>query len=315
MKPMSQLELFKMMNGPTKAFEKMQSIDFARDAVSPADLNDQLRLISRRMPFQMKGKVLDDVTKGRVIPVWAPGKLDLPVALNCFLWRDPRKGTPIAVVNLTHYASRAGAGGPFEVDVRTLFSLLQWGTVSLRCLEKWNRVTMSTPVLRRGAEAWVMQMSAILDRMYGISLHPMRMDLVCYMLAKYFLVCLMEKAPGSETVEGLARACAPNGTSGQTLQSMSVELVGETGLSSMSEFFRGLSNVDGMGALTVRALLEAHMKAYGEAGVLGMEYFPAFAASAFSSQTGGRVINDFAVEKAVGKEGVSLYVELDRALS
>jgi hypothetical protein len=316
MKTMADLELFKKIDGMTGTTRMLRQINLGADALDLDAIEDQLRTINRRFPFQMKSLVMDDVQRRRVIPVWNPEKLVLPVAANAFLWRNSATGSPVAVVNLSHYGRMVKGEGPprMEIDNRALFSLLQYGSVLLGSFNNWNKLSMSIPVLKNGVNAWVRMTANVLDKMYGVSLQPMRYDLLCYCLAKYYLVGIMGKADGSDTVEGLAAACAPNGTSRALLQGGADEAVKPEEWTSVIGFFQALANIEGLGSMTTRGLLENYQKAYGEASLLGLEYFPTFASTVFSSQVGGGVVKDFQVEQAAGRFGENLYVETHRII-
>jgi hypothetical protein len=314
MKSLTQLELFDKMDKSTDLKKKLAVVGVSTDGVKTEQLEDGLRLIQRRVNLQMKNRVLDDIQKGRVVPLYNPERLSVSTAVPAFLKLDPRTNKPIAMVNLTNYASTPKGQNVLSIDNRTLYTLLQWGTILLGCHENQVKVTSSVPLMKAGAAVYVRLAAGVLDRLYGISLSPIRHDIVCYLLARFFLANHMGLPHDRETVLAIARGCAPNRTSVSSLQGSADDLIRPESWVSLTSFLADLSKVEGLGSMTVRAVLEGWIKTYGESSVFGMEHFPSMAASIFGAHAGGRVGRDYSLEQATGRDGTDLYVELARAL-
>lgn len=315
MKSMGNTSLFKMIDASTGAWGMMQAADPEADAVPPSELEDQLRIIDRRMNLQMRKMAMEDLASGRIKLLWNPRRLGrVPAAVNIWL-RTGRNGRPEAMVNITNHARRDADKRLTEIEPRALASFLQWGSLQLRCLERWGRVQASPAVALEGAMAFSRMGASVVDRLYGVGLHPMRMDLVSYIFGRHYLVCILGRQYGSEVVEAISHKCAPNSTTKATLDQAASALGGPDETHSVEGLVRTLQSIEGVGALNVRQLLEYWMKSYGEAAVLGLEYLPALGGTAAACLTGGGVVNDFQSEKAMGKHGPALYNALHQVLA
>jgi len=289
---------------------KLLDVNMSLDKVSLDDLDDNIRIINRRFNYSLKNKVMNEVSNGKVIPLFNTERLPLiPKAIP--VWLYSLNGTPVALVNLSRDA-RKTKDGNIEIDNRTLFAHLQAGTILRECYYNWNKVSMNTEVLKSSMLVYTKLFSKVLDKMYGLSLNKLNVDKANYCIAKFFLTYVMEKAE-SETVNNMAYLACFNDSTKKTIMDTDMTF-DDKAYKDFKSFIKELSTLDGLGKLNMRTFLQEWMILYGESTIISLEYYPLFCAMIFSSMLNAHVNKEFAIESVASKDSTQLYNELARIL-
>ena len=208
MKKITQLFTFNLYSDNAKLIKMLSSVVVSVDRIKTDDIQENINNIQRRFNYAMKNKVLNDVLSDWVMPVYNKERLaQIPIFFPAFLIKN--NGQPTAIVNFTNRALKTQTG--YQVDNRTLFSLLQTGTILRDCFFNWNKITMSSVILKQGSAAFAKLFFKVVDKVCTVSLNKRLVDTVLYLATKYFLMVVMERAD-NDSVKGICLANTINGT-------------------------------------------------------------------------------------------------------
>jgi hypothetical protein len=282
-------------------------ISLNADKLELSELDENISIINRRFNYLMKNKVLNDLQVGNVIPVFNTYKINLPHFLPVFSMMSNNK--PISVVNLTNYG-RKDKDKLFNIDNRTLFALLQTGTVARETILNWNQVSMNTTIIKNSAIIYSKMFSKVLDKMFAINLDRLMADTIYYLTAKFFLLFQMEKKE-NEITNNIAYQAINNDSTKNIIFSTDSGFT-EDAYSDLNSFVENLSTINGLSKLTTRGFIENWMMMYGDSTVFALEYFPLFCHAIFSAMINAHLNKEFVIEPLASKETTSLYNELGR---
>lgn len=300
--------LYEMQDKASNLKENMLVYSPLLDDISINLLEDNLNIISKRYNYPLKNKVIDDLTsKKRLIPIYNKDRLHIPTYIPAYLYNI--KGNIASLVNLTNYASYNKINNEFNIDTKQLFACLQTGTVLLGCFENWNSITMNQSICKLGASLYTKFIFKILDKMFAINLDPIKSDKLKFVIAKFFLINILEKS-NTETINNMAYSCVSNNTSKNTI------IAFEEGLPQniyvrLDDFIYGLSiNIDGLHSLTIRTFIDTSIKMYGTSTLFALEFFPMFCHMLFSVAVGAHLNSEYLIESLMGKEIDRFYNEV-----
>jgi hypothetical protein len=310
LKKLTELYLFDLSDKKNHLKENMLRVVLNVDKVPMEKLDDYFKLFQRRLNYQMKNKVISEVTNGNVVPVFNPDGIRIPTFLPCYLMNTAVK--PIAIVNLSNDATMT-KNGELEIDNRTLFALLQSGTILRECLLNWNKISISNSVIaQEGCVAFSKLFTKILDKMYAINLDGMRSDIVRFITAKFFLLFHLQKSEG-EVVNSTAYRAVINNTTRTTIFNCDSSF-SEDAYSSIAKLIENMASLPGLNGLTFRKFIQEWMNMYNSSTILALEYFPLFCHMVFSAMIGAHINKEFIIESVASREVNELYNELSKIL-
>jgi hypothetical protein len=218
-----------------------------------------------------------------------------------------------AVVNLALYGNR-NKDGEVTIDNRRLYTLLESAYIYKEIYQKPNYALSNMMILSLSTQIYVKLMNKVLDKMFGINLIVLKADQINYLLAKFFLLYVMEKTDG-DVVSTIAYSCAFNDSPKTTVESILTDF-DERAFASLPDFFKELSEqFDLLHNLTIRKFLDNYMIMYGEYAVFAIECYYSLLQVVFAGGViGARFGKDYMIEKVVGKEAIKLHNEISRVL-
>jgi len=290
--------------------ENVKMINWSTERVSPISLEDNLKIISRRFNFPLKTVVIESYEKSKLVTIY-PYNTQLTKLIPIFLTKQ--EGEIRAIINLSLYGNK-NKNEEIIIDNRRLYALLEGAYIYKSIYEKPNYVLSNMMILNLSTQIYVKMMNKVLDKMFGINLIVLKSDQINYLLAKFFLSYVMEKADG-DVVNSIAYACCFNDSPKINVESIMQDF-DETVFSSLPEFFRELSEkFDLLHNLTIRKFLDNYMIMYGEYSVFSIECYYSFLQTIFAGGViGARFGKDYMIEKVVGRESLKLHNEISRLL-
>jgi hypothetical protein len=162
-----------------------------------AKLQTQMDAIDRKFKYILSGKVIEDLEKGRVKAVYNE-ELNLPKFLP--VWGAVRPEGLVVYVNLTPYRGiKFDNKGYLDGDVRTIYSVLQAGTILHGYYENHKRIVGNIGFVKLAMTAYTKLFLKVLDKLYGIRLNKVKANILAYSVAKFFLINLCEKEDSANT--------------------------------------------------------------------------------------------------------------------
>lgn len=311
MKPIKDLFLFKMCDKSSDLKKKMLNYEPRLDDLNLELIEDQMNTIQKRYNYPAKNIILPEVGN-TIIPIYNKTRLSVPNYLPSYLMVNPQPNSAgtnkvIAIVNLNSYGIINKKTSLMDIDERKLFGLLQCGEIFLTCYRRWNSITMNQTMCKLGSLIYSRMIVKVLDKMYAVNLDPIKADKVKFVASKFFLVNMLEKNSGAETINNMAYANCTNGTSRNTINKFNEDF-NPAAYANFGNFIQQLSmEIDGMANLTVRTFLDTALKLYGSATLFAYEYLPMFLHTVFSVVIGCRFNQDFVLENILGREADQLY--------
>lgn len=168
------------------------------DGVIPnSKLQHYLDAINRKFKYALTDKVVNNVEKGIVRAVYSP-ELNLPKFLP--VWSKKKGSDIITYVNLTPYRGiRFDTKGFLDGDIRTIYSMLQAGTIVNSYYNNYKRLIGNIGFLRYCMTAYTKLFIKVLDRLYGIKLNNLKANTLAFLVAKFFLINICGKEDNEAT--------------------------------------------------------------------------------------------------------------------
>jgi len=194
----------------TEKFEnRIRDINWDSEVVRPEVFEDSLKIINRRFNYALKMQVISAYQNGEIVTIY-PADDDLSKLVPIFLVMGKEKNV-VSVINLRLYCYK-DKDGNFNLDEKKLYSLLEEAYINLQLYRSPNKFVMSTKLLNISTTIYVKMMNKVLDKLYAINLQPEWSDRINFLLAKFFLIYVIEK-PVTEALDSIAYATVFNETS------------------------------------------------------------------------------------------------------
>ena len=160
--------------------------------VDVSDLTHYLNIFKRKYNYAMTNDVVNDVLEGRVIPILSKDN-KLPFFFP--FWLTMANGKVAAIVNLSIASNsiKWNSKGEFDADERTLFSLLQIGSIGLKSNEVFNSgKSINTTLAKHVAESYSRMLGHVVNSSYSIAQYPELDARFHYAAYKFALINIME---------------------------------------------------------------------------------------------------------------------------
>lgn len=310
MKSLSNTFLFDLEDKSLEITKKIRAYNPSRDNVPLTMIEDQLNTINKRFNYPLKVKVMSDINNGRVIPVFTTfGPAILPTFIPTLIMSKEGKAT--CIVNLSKYARKSKDGKYLEIDPRTLFALLQSGTIMLSLFNNWKTITMNQAINKLGSQIFASLTSKVLDKAYAINLNPIKADKASFLLGRFFLVNMLDR-PLNQTSFDNAYTCCRNKTTKNIIESFNNDFIQDEKIyKNLDSFVKdGLTMVEGCDSITTRTFLNGFINMYGPSTTMAVEYFPYFCHLVSSVAVGAKLNAEYLIESVCGKLISEFYNEL-----
>lgn len=302
MKKITDSFIFQQALKNEKTKTAIQGVLPSKFAVSDAAIDEQIRVITKRMKYAGKDLTMELYSKGILIPFYNPN-LKIPKYINSFMKQEG--GKIVTVCDLTNFA-RISKDDLADISAKVLFTLMQSSAIYYELYNNWNKYTTNASILKMSANIYAKMIGKVLDKLYAIKIDPFKTDLIHFLLAKFFIVNLCDRIP-TNTVDQMAKYAMPNGNSLDLIQAEAAQL-SEDDFKSFDSFIKGLSTLN-MKNLNVRIVVENFARMYGETTLLALDYLPSFYGVIFGVAVQGGLCKDYILEGLCGKQIESLYID------
>jgi hypothetical protein len=311
MKKITDSEIFKQIIANGKVVTSLKEVHIQRDRVDLVKLDEPLNVITRRVNFGTKSKVVQSLKSGDVVFIHNP-IIDLPKYLNTF-GKAGGGGKIVSLVDIQHYVRTNKENGMYDMYPKTMFALAQNGMVLNELINNWNRYTTNMVILKQGAIVYSKMVGKIMDKLFAINIDDFKQDLINFLLAKFFLIGMCDKVD-SETIDNIAYNACFNRSSLKLIKEEEEKLVDEDTFTNVFSLFNSMKEIKGMHSLGIRSFVENWARMYGEASLLALDYLPSFLSVIFGSVVNGNITKDFIIESVAGKFINNIYTEFSKLL-
>lgn len=282
--------------------DSIKNINLSRDSVSiNEDLYDPINIINRRMKYAGKISVINNINSGNILFLYNPSLGTPKKYLHTML--TGVDGKVKAMVNIT------GFGRSNDIYPKTLFALAQSGVVSLEMFKNWNAHINNINEIKLGSVIYAQMFGKVLDKLFAIKIDPYRSDLIHYLIAKFYLLNMCDRAD-TDTISDIAMQSCFNRSSRDLIQSEG-DSFPEQSFSDIEKFVKELSKLN-MPGLNLKIFLENWARMYDESTILALDYLPAFYSMCFSTSISGNLAKDYIIYSIAGTQIDALYHEFFR---
>jgi hypothetical protein len=305
-KTLSSLSLIAVSFPNAENLRDLTQFVLTRDEVPHAEIEDNLRQISRRFErFPLKGRTLDLYTNNRIHLLSNKDTVKVPTVLPG--WRVAGDRGVVAYVNISQYVPAAGA---HSMDVRKLFGFMVFGEVLVDVFDQWAKVANSVQLAKSASVVYARMMHKVVDKLTGVGMDQLRSDQVKFIFAKYFLVNMLGRA-ANESADTLAQS-ATRGSAMNALGDFESGVAAQCGATTQKDLY-SLGILDFLDALSKsapwlnrmsgRSFVQNYSSMYGAPALLGAEDAGYFLALVATHQAGAEIIAGFSFDPVYGKEG------------
>jgi hypothetical protein len=294
--------------------KEVAKINFNTERVDIKEIEENLKIISRRFAYSLKTQAIQNLENDRTICIY-PNDNTLTKTLPVFLKSNPKvDGGISAIVNLRLHGTRT-KDGYISIDNRTLYGLLEDALIYRYLWLNWGQFEYNTQIMRLSTKIYVKLFNKILDRLFGLNLSPTESDQINYCIGKFFLLGIIEK-PASDIVNDLAYSCIFNQSTKNMVIGCDDEFSNEAYLD-INEFIGNLrERFPILSKLNMRKFLETWMTMFGDASMFAMEYYPSLLEMVFCGAIIGcrLTAKDSFIDNLVGKDALSLHTEISKLI-
>ena len=316
MKGLSDTYLFRKDEKVGKNFrENVKKIDWEKDLVDAEYFKNEIDIIKRRFSFTLKQQVINSYENKEITTVFSD-HVKLTRLVPIFLIKNRvLKDDITAVVNLESIGATKSKQGEVRIDSKKLYGYLECSYISRELQKTERKFTMNGKIKKLSAECYVKLMRKVLDKLYAINLMPEKSDRISYLLAKFFLLYVLEQ-PENDATNDIAYACTSGNSPKKLMLSTDLDFPKEN-YESLETFFKALSEYfDVLNKLNLRVFLNEFMNLYGEDSIFVIENYQRLLEVIITSCIFNiRGYRDQLVDSTINKDALDLYTEITRVLS
>ena len=316
MKGLSDTYLFRKDEKVGKNFrENVKKIDWEKDLVDAEYFKNEIDIIKRRFSFTLKQQVINSYENKEIATVFSD-HVKLTRLVPIFLIKNRvLKDDITAVVNLESIGATKSKQGEVRIDNKKLYGYLECAYISRELQKTERKFTMNGKIKKLSAECYVKLMRKVLDKLYAINLMPEKSDRISYLLAKFFLLYVLEQ-PENDATNDIAYACTSGNSPKKLMLSTDLDFPKEN-YESLETFFKALSEYfDVLNKLNLRVFLNEFMNLYGEDSIFVIENYQRLLEVIITSCIFNiRGYRDQLVDSTINKDALDLYTEITRVLS
>jgi len=316
LKGLSDTYLFRKDEKVGKNFrENVKKIDWEKDLVDAEYFKNEIDIIKRRFSFTLKQQVINSYENKEITTVFSD-HVKLTRLVPIFLIKNRvLKDDITAVVNLESIGATKSKQGEVRIDSKKLYGYLECAYISRELQKTERKFTMNGKIKKLSAECYVKLMRKVLDKLYAINLMPEKSDRISYLLAKFFLLYVLEQ-PENDATNDIAYACTSGNSPKKLMLSTDLDFPKEN-YESLETFFKALSEYfDVLNKLNLRVFLNEFMNLYGEDSIFVIENYQRLLEVIITSCIFNiRGYRDQLVDSTINKDALDLYTEITRVLS
>jgi len=316
LKGLSDTYLFRKDEKVGKNFrENVKKIDWEKDLVDAEYFKNEIDIIKRRFSFTLKQQVINSYENKEITTVFSD-HVKLTRLVPIFLIKNRvLKDDITAVVNLESIGATKSKQGEVRIDNKKLYGYLECAYISRELQKTERKFTMNGKIKKLSAECYVKLMRKVLDKLYAINLMPEKSDRISYLLAKFFLLYVLEQ-PENDATNDIAYACTSGNSPKKLMLSTDLDFPKEN-YESLETFFKALSEYfDVLNKLNLRVFLNEFMNLYGEDSIFVIENYQRLLEVIITSCIFNiRGYRDQLVDSTINKDALDLYTEITRVLS
>lgn len=295
--------LFKEYDKSIKLTNTILKLTTTGEVLTEDDLKENISEIERRYYFTSKNTVITDFKTGRIRLLYNPG-VRFPNTMPAFLINTGKHINCIVNVSNVMHKNKEGF---YNVETRTLFNLMQSGSILVKCYTD-KGISSKSQLIKLGSSMYSKLFAKILNKMYSINISPERQDIIIYMSSLFFIRNLLGRT--SDGLKELNKKYALENckTSSRLIVNDALYKFNDDDFKSLDTFIKALArNVSGLEDLTTRAFVDNYILSYGPTMIFSLEYLPIFLYNIFSVVVGAFINNQNALETTLGREIDQLY--------
>jgi len=315
LKSISDTYLFRKEEKVGKAFrESVKKIDWKEDVV-PADyFRNEIDIIKRRFSFTLKQQVINAYENNEISCIY-PNYTKITRLVPIFFSKALVSNDISSIVNLESIGGTKTKQGEVRIENKKLYGYLETSFISRELKKMERKFTTNTKIKKLSTVCYVKLMRKVLDKLFAVNLLPEKSDRISYLLAKFFLLYVLE-LPENEMTNDIAYSCTSGDTPKKLMLSTDLDFPKEN-YESLEKFFKELSEYfDVLKKLNLRTFTVEFINLYGEDSMFAIESYQRLLEVIITSCIFNvRGYKDQLVDSVINKDAVDLYNEISRVLS
>lgn len=273
-------------------------------------LAEAFLIINKNFKYPLKHKIMDALSKGEIVLMYAPQNVKLPTSMPFFLTKR-NDGKIISVVSVDLYGNMDKDNGHVNIDAKKLYCLMESAYMAKICFMADRLLTSRNIVITSGSSIYSNMFIRVLNKQFSLNVDKSKMHKVLFLASKFYLMNILGLPDDQMTFNYAIKNCV-NGN--PILLKEVSDAFGAEEMKDLSTFIQALGSKDelrlGLKGLTVRGYLEGFINMYDASALLALESFPYFLYNVISVTNGAYINNQYVLEDIVGTHGGKLYADI-----
>jgi len=295
--------------------EDVKKIDWEKDLVDADYFKNEIDIIKRRFSFTLKQQVINAYENKEIVCVY-PTYVNLTRLVPIFLMRSKFKDNDImSVINLEKIGATKSKQEEIRIDNKKLYGYLECAFISRELQKTERKFTLNSKIKKLSTNCYVKLIKKVLDKLYAINLIPEKADRISYLIAKFFLIYVLDQ-PENDMTNEIAYSCTSGNSPKNLMFSTDLDFPKEN-YESLETFFNALVDYfDILKKLNLRVFIFEFANLYGEDSMFAIENYQRFLEVIITSCIFNiRGYRDQLVDSVINKDALDLYTEITRILS
>ena len=308
-RPLENTFVYRQLNSNGKLSHELLEVLKKGEYLTKKDLEEQFLVISKNFKYPLKFRILDEVEKGKLIMIYSPPNVKLPLSIPFFLTKNESHEV-VGVVCVDLFGTKNKQGTSISIETKKLYTLLEAAYFAKLCYYYPKQISSRNTVITNGSLIYSNMILRVFNKKYALNIDKSKVNKLLFLASKFYMINLLGLGDNETTRNYALKSCvAPNK---YVLDEVN-EIFKTEYFTDFSTFISGLKNPDlgfKLKDLQVRGFLESYIAMYESAALMGLESFPYFFYNVLAVTNGAYMNNQYILEDIVDIGGAKIYTDL-----
>jgi hypothetical protein len=300
--------IYKQLNSDNRVSLQLVEAMQKGTILSKEHLEEQFLTITKNFKYPLKFKIMDEYQKGKILLLFSPNNVKLPLALPFFLTKN-KDGEVVSVVVVDLFGTM-NKNGAINIEAKKLYTLMEAAYFAKICYYFPKQVSSRKTVIVNGSSMYGNILTRVFNKKYALNIDKTRMSKFQFLANKFYMINLLGLEDNDTVNHYALQSCV--GGNPNSIQEADQAFDPE-GYKDFSTFITALKNPHlgfNFKDLQVRGILESYIQMYESSMLMALESFPYFFYNVLAVTNGAYMNNQFILEDIVDVNGAKIYADL-----